>query len=251
MVTRAAYLLFYRRRTTRPIGAKTRELIESALQSRNASLANSDSGESPPASIDISFDSTSDFTNRFGSSARRGIVPDTDDEETTGGFIPDSHRSHSLSDFYAGERNATSHIRSASRSDSHSRRFNQNGDFPTWPSNDGSDTDLLSDTEADHGDARSRDEDEVYDEDRGSKFPLSSQFVEDDDEDLPIMPPYSRRREVGSPNWPEQDDEVESSLPRLVDEDYDAIDLGDSVLQDIVVDPPEETVNASTLYALD
>lgn len=48
--TKAAYLLFYRRRTTRPIGAKTRELVESALQSRNASRAQSIHLPSPPAS---------------------------------------------------------------------------------------------------------------------------------------------------------------------------------------------------------
>lgn len=44
--TKAAYLLFYRRRTTRPIGARTRELVESALQSRATSLANSEAGPS-------------------------------------------------------------------------------------------------------------------------------------------------------------------------------------------------------------
>lgn len=37
--TKAAYLLFYRRRTARPIGAKSRELVESAIQSRNGSRA--------------------------------------------------------------------------------------------------------------------------------------------------------------------------------------------------------------------
>lgn len=40
--TAAAYLLFYRRRTTRPIGAKSRVLVESAIQSRGASASTSD-----------------------------------------------------------------------------------------------------------------------------------------------------------------------------------------------------------------
>ncbi|BGP41272.1 hypothetical protein JCM10449v2_005249 [Rhodotorula kratochvilovae] len=41
----AAYLLFYRRRTARPIGgAKSRELVESAVASRQASAAASDAG---------------------------------------------------------------------------------------------------------------------------------------------------------------------------------------------------------------
>lgn len=45
----AAYLLFYRRRTARPIGgAKSRELVESANASRNASVAGSEVGGSSP-----------------------------------------------------------------------------------------------------------------------------------------------------------------------------------------------------------
>lgn len=41
----AAYLLFYRRRTARPIGgAKSRELVESAVASQQASAAASDAG---------------------------------------------------------------------------------------------------------------------------------------------------------------------------------------------------------------
>jgi hypothetical protein len=49
--TAAAYLLFYRRRTARPIGAKSRDLIDSAIQSRVASAAVSDSEESPATSF--------------------------------------------------------------------------------------------------------------------------------------------------------------------------------------------------------
>lgn len=51
--TSAAYLLFYRRRTARPIGAKSRELVDSALQSALQSRVASTSvsrGVSPSAS---------------------------------------------------------------------------------------------------------------------------------------------------------------------------------------------------------
>ncbi|SCV70333.1 BQ2448_1727 [Microbotryum intermedium] len=65
--TKAAYLCFYRRRTTRPIGAKSRELIDSAIQSRNASAANSDAGlPSGPNSLD---NSPSGSTDNLGANA--------------------------------------------------------------------------------------------------------------------------------------------------------------------------------------
>jgi ubiquitin carboxyl-terminal hydrolase 4/11/15 len=47
--TKAAYLLMYRRRTTRPIGAKSRELVESAMQSRNVSATTSEAGLPSPS----------------------------------------------------------------------------------------------------------------------------------------------------------------------------------------------------------
>ncbi|KAK4049142.1 hypothetical protein OIV83_004340 [Microbotryomycetes sp. JL201] len=49
VVTRAAYLVMYRRRTARPIGAKSRKLIDSAIQSRNASRAASEAGGPVPS----------------------------------------------------------------------------------------------------------------------------------------------------------------------------------------------------------
>ncbi|KAK4705241.1 hypothetical protein P7C70_g972, partial [Phenoliferia sp. Uapishka_3] len=85
--TSAAYLLFYRRRTTRPIGAKSRQLVDSAIQSRNASASNSDAGASRPPSpgpsslststytaIDDSFPSGDSDDDRFGRNDR-GMYP--------------------------------------------------------------------------------------------------------------------------------------------------------------------------------
>ncbi|GAA5864946.1 hypothetical protein JCM3774_003920 [Rhodotorula dairenensis] len=75
----AAYLLFYRRRTARPIGgAKSRELVESANASRNVSVAGSEVGDrSPYASREnlALSTSTDDF---FGSSVL--TVNNSDDE---------------------------------------------------------------------------------------------------------------------------------------------------------------------------
>lgn len=74
----AAYLLFYRRRTARPIGgAKSRELVESANASRNVSVAGSEIGDpSPYASREnlLLSTSTDDF---FGS----GVLTVNSDDE--------------------------------------------------------------------------------------------------------------------------------------------------------------------------
>lgn len=43
----AAYLLFYRRRTSRVLGPKTHDIVSSAIQSRSASAAPSERGASP------------------------------------------------------------------------------------------------------------------------------------------------------------------------------------------------------------
>lgn len=75
----AAYLLFYRRKTARPIGgAKSRELVESANASRNVSVAGSEVGDASPfASREniLLSTSTEDF---FGSS--NVLAPNSDDE---------------------------------------------------------------------------------------------------------------------------------------------------------------------------
>lgn len=47
MKTSAAYLLFYRRRTSRVLGAKTHGIVSSAIQSRAASAAPSEHGDHP------------------------------------------------------------------------------------------------------------------------------------------------------------------------------------------------------------
>ncbi|GAA5999783.1 putative ubiquitin-specific protease UBP12 [Rhodotorula paludigena] len=61
----AAYLLFYRRRTARPIGgAKARELVESAVASRNASAAASEAGGPPSPALSAS---ASDVDSPFAS----------------------------------------------------------------------------------------------------------------------------------------------------------------------------------------
>lgn len=64
--TPAAYLLFYRRRTTRPIGAKSRELVDSALQSRNSSAPASDHVPSPSLSLRHSPFSSTEAVDLFG-----------------------------------------------------------------------------------------------------------------------------------------------------------------------------------------
>lgn len=75
----AAYLLFYRRKTARPIGgAKSRELVESANASRNVSVAGSEVGDASPfASREnlLLSTSTEDF---FGSG--NVLAPNSDDE---------------------------------------------------------------------------------------------------------------------------------------------------------------------------
>lgn len=87
----AAYLLFYRRRTARPIGgAKSRELVESANASRVASaapsIAASEAAHSPFASRENlnASTSTEDFfgciVNKYGSSSASRTVDSSDDE---------------------------------------------------------------------------------------------------------------------------------------------------------------------------
>lgn len=55
--TPAAYLLFYRRRTARPIGAKSKELVDFAINSQSVSATNSDSGADtfPSTSSSVNF----------------------------------------------------------------------------------------------------------------------------------------------------------------------------------------------------
>lgn len=87
----AAYLLFYRRRTARPIGgAKSRELVESANASRVASaapsVAASEAAHSPFASRENLNASTStedffgSFINKYGSSSASRMADSSDDE---------------------------------------------------------------------------------------------------------------------------------------------------------------------------
>ncbi|GAA5987460.1 hypothetical protein JCM10908_001963 [Rhodotorula pacifica] len=83
----AAYLLFYRRRTARPIGgAKSRELVESANASRNASVAGSEvGGSSPHASRENlllpSTASTDDFFGLSGSTGSLAAAATNSDDE--------------------------------------------------------------------------------------------------------------------------------------------------------------------------
>ncbi|BGP25693.1 ubiquitin carboxyl-terminal hydrolase [Rhodotorula toruloides] len=83
----AAYLLFYRRRTARPIGgAKSRELVESANASRVASaapsVAASESAHSPYASRENLHASTSteDFFSKYISTSASRTADSSDDE---------------------------------------------------------------------------------------------------------------------------------------------------------------------------
>ncbi|ORY70656.1 hypothetical protein BCR35DRAFT_334236 [Leucosporidium creatinivorum] len=72
--TKAAYLVMYRRRTTRPIGAKSRELIDSAIQSRNVSASTSEAGGPPPvvSNPNSPFGSTDNLPGQVGPIALSG-----------------------------------------------------------------------------------------------------------------------------------------------------------------------------------
>ncbi|KAL8276325.1 hypothetical protein RQP46_011291 [Phenoliferia psychrophenolica] len=82
--TKAAYLLFYRRRTTRPIGAKSRQLVDSAIQSRAASATNSDSSRpsspGPSSSLATSsctaLDSTTSHDSDADDASMSSLLPD-------------------------------------------------------------------------------------------------------------------------------------------------------------------------------
>ncbi|GAA5868046.1 hypothetical protein JCM1840_003663 [Sporobolomyces johnsonii] len=80
----AAYLLFYRRRTARPIGgARSRELVESAIQSRAGSAAASEAGPSPFSSREnlASSLSTDEFFSSYNNPNRATATADGSDDE--------------------------------------------------------------------------------------------------------------------------------------------------------------------------
>ncbi|KAM0786539.1 hypothetical protein ACM66B_001996 [Microbotryomycetes sp. NB124-2] len=94
VVTRAAYLVMYRRRTARPIGAKSRKLIDSAIQSRNASRATSEAGgPAPPLSRPVTpFDSSEHLPSLTASevTGTASFTNTPDDEDLYGStFTPD------------------------------------------------------------------------------------------------------------------------------------------------------------------
>ncbi|KAK4055840.1 hypothetical protein OIO90_003095 [Microbotryomycetes sp. JL221] len=95
VVTRAAYLVMYRRRTARPIGARSRELIDSAIQSRNASRAASEAGgPAPPLSRPITpFDSSEHLPSLTSSEATgTASFANTPDENLYGStYTPDRY----------------------------------------------------------------------------------------------------------------------------------------------------------------
>lgn len=178
-------------------------------------------------------------------------------ESEMSGFMGERQPLDTSEDYYDSQRFPSRHILPDSRSDSHSRRFNNN-EYSQWPlaSRSGSDMDVLSDTEADNGDTESRDGDEVYDQSRGAQFPVSSQYVNDHEEGEELPVSHSIRSSgytaSGSPSWPDQDDDgdVVNDAVRVhqVDEDYDVGQV--SQVEDIVVDDLT-TASGGNLYTLD
>ncbi|KAM0750823.1 UCH-domain-containing protein [Meredithblackwellia eburnea MCA 4105] len=108
--TSAAYLLFYRRRTTRPIGAKSRALVDSAIQSRSASAANSDVEGSPsrPSSPGPSGLSTTFLPGSYSSFQSSSFDSDSDSNS----FRPMMNLNESTDDLFG-----TSSVRPADDSD--------------------------------------------------------------------------------------------------------------------------------------